>query len=180
MAQVKGKQERRTDMQEMMEVYKNLATPGEPHKLLARMAGTWSAKVKAWMEPDKPPMESSGTSEDKMVLGDRFLQQDFTGDMMGAPFSGIGFSGYDNHTRKYISTWMDSMGTAIMYFEGSAEEDGKTITQHSSYDDPIKGPMKWRTVTRFVDDDTHVFEMYSRDMSGKEEKMLEITYTRKK
>jgi len=180
MAQAKRKQESKMDMQEMMEVYKKLGTPGDPHKLLARMAGRWDAKVKSWMEPDKPPMESDGTSDDKMVLGGRFLQQDFTGDMMGAPFTGIGFCGYDNHTKKYVSTWMDSMGTAIMYFEGTAGADGKTITQRSSYDDPFKGPMKWRTVTRFLDDDTHVFEMYSSDMSGKEEKMLEITYTRRK
>ena len=31
--------------------------------------------------------------------------------MKGSPFTGIGFAGYDNHTQKYLSTWMDSMGT---------------------------------------------------------------------
>ena len=40
--------------------------------------------------------------------------------------------------------------------------------------------MKWRSVTRIVDDNTHMFEMYSTDKSGKEEKMMEITYTRKR
>jgi hypothetical protein len=39
--------------------------------------------------------------------------------------------------------------------------------------------MKWRSVTRIVDDNTHVFEMYGTDKKGKEEKMMEITYTRK-
>lgn len=180
MAQAKRKQESKSDMQEMMEIYKKLATPGDPHNLLATMAGRWDARVRSWMEPDKPPMESNGTSEGKMILGGRFLQQDFTGDMMGMPFTGIGFTGYDNHTRKYVSTWMDSMGTAILFFEGTPGGDGKTITQESSYDDPIKGPMKWRSVTRFLDQDTHLFEMHSIDRSGKEEKMMEITYTRKK
>lgn len=167
------------DMQEMMEVYKKLAKLGAPHKLLAGMAGSWNAKVKSWIGPDQPPMESSGASEHKMILGGRFLQQDFTGDMMGTPFSGIGFTGYDNHTKKYLSTWMDSMGTSILFFEGTAGADGKTITQESRYDDPIKGAVKWRSVTRIIDDDTHLFEMYSADKSGKEEKMMEITYTRK-
>ena len=100
--------------------------------------------------------------------------------MMGSPFSGIGFAGYDNHTKKYVSTWMDSMGTAILFFEGTASADGKTITQEARYDDPIRGPMKWRSVTRIVDDNNHMFEMYSTDTSGKEEKMMEITYTRKR
>ncbi|MGE5839124.1 MAG: DUF1579 family protein [Deltaproteobacteria bacterium] len=31
-----------------------------------------------------------------------------------------------------------------------------------------------------VDDDTHVFEMYGIDKTGKKEKMMEITYTRKR
>jgi hypothetical protein len=180
MATSAGNQEGKKDMQAMMDVYKNLGTPGVPHKLLSNMAGSWTAKVKSWCEPGKPPMESTGACEQKMVLGGRFLQQEFTGEMMGSPFTGIGVNGYDNHTKKYVSTWMDSMGTAILFFEGTAGPDGKTIIQESRYDDPIKGPMKWRSVTRIVDANTHVFEMYATDKSGKEEKMMEITYTRKR
>jgi hypothetical protein len=174
------KQEGEMDMQAMMEVYTKLGTPGAPHKLLASLAGSWTAKVKSWCGPNKSPMESTGNSEQKMILGGRFLQHEFSGEMMGSPFTGIGLAGYDNHTKKYVSTWMDSMGTAILFFEGTASADGKTITQEARYDDPIKGPMKWRSVTRIVDDNTHVFEMYSTDKSGKEEKMMEITYSRKR
>ena len=104
------KQEKPTDMQAMMGVYTKLATPGEPHKLLASMAGSWNTKTKSWMEPNKPPTESIGSCEQKMLLGGRFLQQECTGDMMGQPFTGIGVNGYDNHAKKYVSTWMDSMG----------------------------------------------------------------------
>ncbi len=180
MATSTGKQESKMDMQATMDVYKKLGTPGAPHKVLASMTGSWNTKIKSWMGPGKPPMESTGTSEQKMVLGGRFLQQEFTGEMMGSPFTGIGVTGYDNHTKKYVSTWIDSMGTAILFFEGTAGPDGKTITQETRYDDPVKGPMKWRSVTRIVDDNTHMFEMYSTDKSGKEEKMIEITYTRKR
>jgi hypothetical protein len=51
------KQEGKMDMQAMMDVYKKLAIPGVPHKLLASLAGSWITKTKGWMEPDKPPME---------------------------------------------------------------------------------------------------------------------------
>ena len=173
------KQEGKLDKQAMMEVYTKLATPGAPHQMLAGMGGSWDAKTKFWTEPNKPPTESKGTCEQKMILGGRFLQQEFTGDMMGSPFTGIGVTGYDNHTQKYVSTWMDSMGTAILVFEGKASADGKTITQESRYDDPIKGPVKWRSVTRSMDSNTWLFEMYETGKSGKEEKMMEITYTRK-
>jgi hypothetical protein len=174
------KQGDKIDVQAMTDLYKKLGTPGAPHKVLASMAGSWNTKTKAWMEPKKPPMESPGTCEQKMVLGGRFLQQEYTGDMMGSPFTGIGVTGCDNHTKKYVSTWVDSMGTSIFFFEGTASPDGKTITQESRYDGPLKGPMKWRSVTKIVDDNTLVFEMYGADKRGKEEKMMEIAYTRKR
>ncbi|MGH8488587.1 MAG: DUF1579 family protein, partial [Gammaproteobacteria bacterium] len=52
------KAEKPMDPQGMMEVYAKLATPGEPHKLFASLAGSWTTKTKEWMEPNKPPMES--------------------------------------------------------------------------------------------------------------------------
>ena len=74
--------------------------------------------------------------------------------------------------------WLDSLSTGIYFFEGTAGEDGRTITMESSFQDPVKGPMKLRGVIRIVDDNTEVSEMYATDKNGKEEK-CETTYTRK-
>ena len=167
------------DVEEMMEVYSQLATPGIPHKQLAGLVGSWGTKTRAWMEPDKPPMEGTGVCEQKMLLDGRYLQQKYTGEMMGSPFSGINLIGYNNHTGKYVSTWIDSMSTGIYYFEGTAGEDGKTITQESSYDDPVRGPMTWRSVMRIVDSNNVEYEMYLIPKAGKEEKMMEMTLARK-
>lgn len=168
------------DMATMMEEYKRLAEPGAPHKLLARMAGSWTTRTRAIVEPGKPPVESTGTCEQKMILGGHYLQQEYTGDMMGETFTGINIIGYDNHTKVYVSTWIDSMSTAIYYFRGSASADGRTITQESSYDDPVRGPLLWRSVSRIVDDDTMEYEMYVTPKGGKEAKEMEMTVTRKK
>ena len=132
------------------------------------------------MEPGKPPVEGTGTCEQKMLLDGRYLQQEYSGEMMGSPFTGINLIGYDNHTKRYVSTWIDSMSTGIYYFEGDATADGKTITQESSYDDPIRGPMVWRSITRIVNDNTLEYEMYLTPKGGVEEKMMEMTVTRKR
>ncbi len=168
------------DMQAMMEVYEKLGTPGAPHKALAGLAGSWTTRTRAWMEPDKPPMEGTGTCEQKMLLGGRYLQQEYTGEMMGSPFTGINVIGYDNHTKKYVSTWIDSMSTGIYYFEGTASANGKVITQKSSYDDPARGPMVWRSVTKIVDSNTLKYEMYITPRRGREEKMMEMTLARRR
>ncbi len=111
-----------------MEKYQKLAIPGAPHKLLASLAGSWKTKTKSWIEPGKPPVESDGSSG-QMILGGRYLHQEFTGDMMGTPFTGIGITGYDNHKKRYISTWMDSMSTGIFFSKGSPAE--------------MTGPLRW-------------------------------------
>jgi hypothetical protein len=174
-----AKQETKIDMQKIMEIYKKVGTPGEPHKLLARLEGSWITRSRGWVEPDKPPMDSTGTCEQKMILNGHYLRQEYTGDMMGQPFTGINLLGYDNHTGKHVSVWLDSMSTGIYFFDGFASADGRTITQECNYDDPVKGPSVWRTVTRIKDDNTLEFEMFLTPKGGKEEKMMEMTIARK-
>lgn len=175
MAKKKGK----IGFEEIMEIYKKAGTPGEPHKLLAKLEGSWTTKSRGWMEPGKPPVESTGACEQKLILDGRYLRQEYTGDMMGQPYTGINILGYNNHTKKYESVWLDSMSTAVYYFVGAASADGKVITQECSYDDPVRGPSLWRAVTRIKDDDTQEFEMFLTPKGGKEEKMMEMTIARK-
>ena len=173
------KPKNKIDMQEIMEIYKKVGTPGEPHKLLAKLEGSWTTRSRSWTEPGKPPIESIGTCEQKPVLDGHYLQQVYTGDMMGTPFTGINIMGYNNHTKKYESIWLDSFSTAIYFFAGKGSADGKTITQDCSYDDPVKGPVVWRSVTRVKDDNTLEFDMFVTPKGGKKEKMMEMTVARK-
>lgn len=105
--------------------------------------------------------------------------QECIGDMMGHSFTRIGITGYENHTMTYVSTWMDSMGTGIFFMQGTASVDGKIITQTGSHNDPIEGLMELRAVTRIVDDNTEIFEMYGTGKRGTDTKMMEITCQRK-
>jgi len=172
------KQEAPMSMEQMMAAYKELAEPGKPHEMLAGTQGSWSTVSRTWADPDKPPVESKGTSERKMVLGGRYLQEEISGDMMGTPFSGIGFIGFDNTIKKYVMVWMDSMSSGIYSFEGEASADGKTVTMESSFDDPVRGKTQWRSVMRFIDENTQELEMFSTYASGRRQR-TQVTYTRK-
>jgi hypothetical protein len=175
----KATQGTQMDPQAMMDVYKKLATPGEPHKQLANLAGSWTTKTKEWMEPGKPPTEATGTAEMRMVLDGRFLQQEYSSTMMGQPYSGIGTTAYDNLRKKYVTTWIDTMGTGIFTMEGTGTPDSKTITMKGQHAKPDGGQMTHRAVWKIVDDNTQIFEMYGTHDHGKEMKMMEITYSRK-
>ncbi len=179
-AMAKGKKtEKPMDPQAMMEVYTKLAAPGEQHKQLASLAGSWTTKTKEWMEPNKPPVESTGSAEMKMLLDGRFLQQELTGQMMGQPFSGLEITAHDNLLKRYVTSWMSTMGTGIFMMEGTASSDGKTITLKGQHAEPGGGYMKHRAIWKIVDNNTQTFDMYGAHPGEKEWKMMEMTYTRK-
>jgi hypothetical protein len=153
--------------------------PGDNHKLLAQLAGEWNIQVKTWMSPDAPSMSSTGTSSVKMILDGRYLQENATGNMGGLPFNGQGLTAYDNASKKYQATWVDNMATAIYHCDGAYDAGSKSITMNGMTYDPVVGKeVAVKTVTRFVDDKSHVFEWWSPDAKGKMFKSMEITYTR--
>jgi len=168
------------DEKAMMEAMAEYSTPGREHKALEQFVGTWDADVKMWMAPGAPPQESTGTAENKMALGGRFLEQHYEGTFMNQPFTGMGYTGYDLYKKQYIGTWMDSMGTSIMNSTGTADASG-TMTFTGKMDDPVaKKTQPFKETMKVVDNDHHVFEMWSPGPDGKMFKMMEISYTRKK
>jgi len=169
------------DQQAMMEKMTKAATPGPQHEMLKKMAGEWNAKVTSQMDPSQPAQVENSTSTQTMLMDGRYCQEVVSGQMMGQPFSGMGLTGYDNVLGKYVSTWIDNLGTGIMTSTGTADASGKVITWVGVMSDPMTGKAsKERMVTTIVDNDHHTFEMYGTPPGGKKEmKMMTIEYSRK-
>ncbi len=164
---------------EEMAAWAKYAEPGENHKRLKAFEGTWEATTKMWMAPEAPPQESKGVSENKLILGGRFLQQDYKAEFMGKPFSGLGLTGYDNYKKKYTAIWTDTMSTMVIPSSGTFDKTGKVLTSFGAFDDVVSGKKKkFKSVVRIVDDNKHTFEWYE-DKDGKMVKTMEATYTRK-
>lgn len=167
--------------EQAMEMMKKLSTPGPGHKVMDRMTGTFTAKMQSWMEPGQPPIESEGKQTSKWILGGRYVVDDYESTFMGEAFHGMGVNAYDNYKKEYVSTWVDTMSTGIMIMRGTYDESTKTMTMRGSMDDPMSGTtMTVKTVGRFLNDDSHVFEMYMEMRDGQWFKNMEITYTRVK
>jgi hypothetical protein len=185
-----GGQPTAEDMQKMMTQMMELSKPGENQKLLADLAGTWTYTVKFWMNPDPnaKPEESKGTAVRKSIMDGRYSVLDVSGKMqMSGPdgkkkdmtFKGMGIDAYDNVKQKFISSWIDNMGTGIMMSEGTYDPAAKTFTYNAEGEFIPGMKQKIREVIKIVDKDHHTFEWYE-DRGGREVKTMEINYTRKK
>lgn len=101
--------------------------------------------------------------------------------MMEMPFEGKQTLAYDKIKKLFVSTWIDNMGSGIMYSEGPWDEATQTITLkgnmvHAGFGQEI--PV--RQVTKIVDENTQVMEMYMPGPDGKEFKTMEIVSKRSK
>ena len=174
------KKEMSAEQKAQMEAMMKAMMPGDAHKLLGSMVGTFDAKVTAWMLPGTPPTESNGTAVNTWIMGGRFVEQRFTGQFMGQPFNGLGYTGYDNVKKSYWASWMDDMGTGVMNSVGATSDNGKTWKFTATMPDPMTGkdsPVEERITV--VDNNHHNFEMWAPGPDGKMMKMMAIAYTRK-
>lgn len=165
-----------TAMKTMMEV----GTPGSEQASMAKSDGQWKAETTMWMAPDSPPMTTTGTVVNKMIMGGRYQQMTFKGNMMGSEFEGTSITGFDKARKVWTSTWIDNMSTGIMNMDGTMDEATKTITYTGKMLCPANGQMcEMKQVMKTIDDKTQVMEMYGPDMkTGKSYKSMEIKLTR--
>lgn len=162
---------------EMM-AWMEAGTPNENHEHLKAMAGQWTAQVKWWEPGMEEPMTSQGRHKAEMVLGGRYLASEYEGDMMGAPFQGMGIMGYDNVKKKYFSGWVDSMSTGVYMEYGDYDKGTKTFTLSGEMDSPTGKKVKSKSEIKIVSNDKQVHTMYHSEDGGPMRKAMEITFER--
>jgi hypothetical protein len=183
------KDEKQPSEAEMMAMMMELAQPGQNHKLMANGVGTWTYAIKMWTNPDPsaPPSESSGITVTKEVMGGRYFISEHKGKMqMPGPdgkmvdmdFNGIATDAYDNVKKKFVSSWIDNMGTGIVISEGTYDATAKTFTYHAEFEMVPGMKTKVRQVLKITDKDHRTLEFFE-DRGGQEVRTMEIKYTRK-
>lgn len=162
-----------------MAAYMEASKPGAAHEFLALFAGEFDVTSKMWMDPSAPPMESTARATSEMIMGGRYLKMHYAGDLMGMSFTGMGTTGYDNTRNLFVGTWIDSMSTGISLASGNLDQTGTVLTLVGTMDDPATGEhgKAYKQVLRWIDHDTHIFEMWEI-LYGEPFKVMELTYTR--
>lgn len=171
-------QEGEMTMEQEMAAWLALADPSDEHKALAPIVGTFNAEARFQMDPTaSEPMVSTGRSVNTWVLGKRFVQQTYTSpDMMGMPFEGIGYTGYDRVTKEYVGTWMDTWFTGVMVQKGQMTGRNE-MRMESEMATPMGTMEKSRHVLKIIDDNKHELDFY-KQVEGEWVKMGTIRYTR--
>jgi len=158
-----------------------MAAPAADHERLTPFLGTFKAKVSLWMGPGDP-MVSTGSMTNTLVLGGRFVRQDYQGDPAPGPtpfpnFEGHGYWGFNKNTQKYEGFWIDTASTVMQHESGTVDGSGKVWTMTGEIVGPDGETSTKRSVITLVDDDHHNMEMFFTK-GDQEFRGMEIQYQR--
>ena len=174
------KAQKAPDPEAIAKALENAMTPGEGQKKLGFLVGEYDVKIRTWVDPSKPPIESTATSVATWVLGNRYVQQMLAGYVMGEPWSGIGYVGFDNTMKKYVMTYMDSGSTGMEWYTGTMDAAGKHAKMTATTHDEVTGkPVPLELRVSVAPNGEHVTELWQGDLTGKMAKVMELQYTRK-
>ncbi len=162
------------------ESLEELTVPGEPHELLAGTVGEWDLTFRVWSAPDTEPSESIGTATARWILGDRFVETWFEGEVMGRPFEALKIEGFEKATQEYVTTWRDNLGTYTMVFRGRCGTTCETRTMMAEFLDPVTNQrLKIRGVTTLEPEGGYSYESTIVTPTGVEFKNMELVAERR-
>ncbi len=160
-----------------------LTIPSEPHELLEATVGTWDVTIRIWSDPEpeaEPASETEGTAIGRWILGERFVETVYEGEVLGRTFEGLKIEGFDKAAENYVSTWRDNLGTYTLVFKGDCEDTCLERTMSSSFIDPVsKQIFRIKGVTTITDNDAYTYESFVITPNGQEFKNMELDAKRR-
>lgn len=158
-----------------------LAGPGEEHVRLTGLAGSWDLEIVLATSPTATTM-IRGVSENRMVLGGRFLVSEAKSlePVMGMDIEAMSIYGFDRRDATFTVLGLDTFGTYHVEARGGPT-DSQTIVMPGVMVDPqTKRQERYDMILRFIDDDTYVTAVVFKLDSGEEAKAVEITHRRRR
>lgn len=126
------------DNEKAMKAWKDYSTPGDGQKLIGKLAGDWNAEINEYRDRTKPQVTSTAKVHNEMILDGRYLSTHYTGTMMGMPYDGMGTLAFNTGTSEYCSTWIDNLGTGIVYLKGNRNIEGSELQLKGMGYDPVQ------------------------------------------
>jgi hypothetical protein len=163
-----------------------LGKPGPSHRLLNMFVGSWNTRttmfggdVEQQTGVTSPTSSSThlGKAKISWILGNRFVKEEFEGEMSGISFQGIGMMGYDNGARRFTNLWIDSLSTAMVHAKGRYfAEENRFEFNGTVYDPLVSKERNVRTTIEIISPKEYIVSTFEPNPKGTEMKTLEIRY----
>jgi len=152
----------------------------DPEELFRSLTGHWQGMTRTWFEPNQLADTSAWQGQIYAILGQRYLQYDYTGKIGDETLEGKAMLGYNALSQQFEMAWIDSFhqSSGIMHSTGYGSEAG--ISLLGAYLDSANGPeWGWRTEFILIDNSHLIISAYNITPDGTESLAVETVYTRR-
>ena len=148
------------------------AAPGGEQQRLEKFAGSYVATVRVWNDPNDKPVESTLISEQRMIMGGRFLEVDDRSE--DGTYHWRAVHGFDESKGHYVSIGISNQSNKFSIADSRIDDEGHWLLLGPAGQDPtFKGV---GTLT----DDGYVYVNYRLGPNGEQlERYREIVYRRR-
>jgi hypothetical protein len=155
------------------------APTDEFHRLLTRASGTWSGQATMTFSPTAPPLTSTSSLTNSMVMGGLFQLSEVIYTINGQQLRGVRVTGYDA-TKKIFTRAMIQDGGNGVAMEGPYDPTTKSTTMRYQQLNNATGQYSnMKEVYTFLDENTELLEIYRTDAKTNQEfKILNVKWTR--
>ncbi|MBO2009594.1 DUF1579 family protein [Siccationidurans soli] len=157
------------------------ATPptDEFHQLLARSSGVWTGQATMTFSPTAPPLASTSSLTNSMVMGGQFQLSEITYNINGQEMHGVRVTGYDARKKIFTRAMIQDGGNGVA-MEGPYDPATKSTTMRYQQLNNTTGQYSnMKEVYTFIDENTELLEIYRVDAkTNKELKILNVKWTR--
>jgi hypothetical protein len=171
------------EQQKIEALWKKYSFPGEKHKHIKYFIGEWESVQTFFSGSGGEPVTYKQEITVVPLFDGRFTQAHIKtkADIMGIAPEGIVINGYDNFREEFFSITFGNLGTEYYLTSGKLDDTGKIRIDTGDRKNIYTGEeYKIRAVTTIINRDNYLYEYYKITADGKETKIMEISYTRKK
>lgn len=128
-------------------------------------------------DPDGKPVETKGVSIVRKHA-ELHVVEEFTGEMMGVPFVGLGVTSWCPLRKEYLTTWTDSMTPSPLLMRGTYDETKRELVMTGSCFGPTGELDPVRAITTFRDEGHITWALFGNGPYRRENELTRVRYTR--
>lgn len=165
---------------ELIQQYRRASQPGAEHRQLDALVGAWDMDIH-FIGEDGTTTRVPGRSENRWVLGRRFVLCEATTSRSDLPLESITIYGYDQTEQRFFSVGLSTLSTSFLPATGTYDAASHSFVLSGRQRDAVSGQAAfYRTVLRVENPDRYVVEVFVDYGARGPLKVLETVYTRSK
>jgi len=153
--------------------------PGPEHRWLEPLIGSWKIEM-TWYSPGAPTLRTSGTSENRWILGGRFVLAEAAAGEGPTAIEDKTLYGYDRWERKFFSLGLRTVGAGLTQDWGFYDPVSRSFALSGKDRDQATGRLGvHRQLIKVLGPDRYSIEVFADVPQRRPLKVLEIGFTRR-